>query len=106
MIPPGRGELEFHYTDVELSAPEKDRLKYKLDTVDSDWVKDAGSRRAAYYNNVSPGHYTFHAIACNKDGVWNETGGVAGVHFEAALLADLVVSRRWRFSWWSAAPAA
>jgi ligand-binding sensor domain-containing protein/signal transduction histidine kinase len=73
VIPPGRGELEFHYTTLSLSAPEKDRFKYKLDTVDSDWV-DAGSRRTAYYNNVSPGRYTFHAIACNKDGVWNETG--------------------------------
>ncbi|HXT13608.1 MAG TPA: two-component regulator propeller domain-containing protein [Candidatus Angelobacter sp.] len=73
VIPPGRGELEFHYAALSLSAPEKNRFKYKLDSVDSDWV-DAGARRTAYYNNVSPGRYTFHVIGCNKDGIWNETG--------------------------------
>jgi signal transduction histidine kinase len=89
VIPPGRGELEFHYTTLSLSAPEKDRFKYKLDTVDSDWV-DAGSRRAAYYNNVAPGHYTFHAIACNKDGIWNETG---------ASLVFILKPHYWQ-TWW------
>jgi ligand-binding sensor domain-containing protein/signal transduction histidine kinase len=72
-IKPGRGELEFHYTALSLSAPEKVRFKYKLQNSDSDWV-DAGNRRIAYYNNLSPGQYRFHVIACNKDGVWNEIG--------------------------------
>src|SRR2546427_203100 len=30
LIPPGRGELEFHYTALSFSAPEKNRFKYKL----------------------------------------------------------------------------
>jgi ligand-binding sensor domain-containing protein/signal transduction histidine kinase len=78
-VQPGYGELEFHYTALCLSAPEKVRFKYKLEGVDSDWV-DAGNRRTAYYNNISPGKYDFHVIACNKDGIWNETG--ASVPFE------------------------
>src|SRR6185437_899791 len=89
VIPPGRGELEFHYTTLSLSAPEKDRFKYKLDSVDSEWV-DAGSRRTAYYNNVSPGHYTFHVAACNKDGIWNESG---------ASLAFILKPHYWQ-TWW------
>jgi signal transduction histidine kinase len=28
----------------------------------------------ANYSFVPPGNYTFHVIACNNDGVWNETG--------------------------------
>lgn len=70
---PGRGELEFHYAALSLVAPERNRFKYKLDGSDTDWI-DAGSRRTAYYNNLSPGHYVFHVIACNKDGAWNAIG--------------------------------
>src|SRR5207248_6861344 len=69
-IPPGRGELEFHYTALSLTAPEKNRFKYQLEGFDLDWM-DAGTRRVAYYNNLRPGGYRFHVIACNNDGVWN-----------------------------------
>jgi ligand-binding sensor domain-containing protein/signal transduction histidine kinase len=77
-IPPGRGELEIHYTALSLQAAEKNRFRYKLDGVDPDWF-DAGTRRIAYYNNLSPGRYAFHVVACNNDGVWNQE--VATVHF-------------------------
>ncbi len=72
-IPPGRGELEIHYTALSFRASEKNRFKYKLEGVDPDWV-DAGTRRIAYYNNLGPGHYNFRVIACNNDGVWNLLG--------------------------------
>src|SRR5205807_3804320 len=73
IIPPGKGDLEFHYTALSFRAPEKNRFKYKLEGVDSDWV-DAGTRRIAYYNNIKPRAYTFHVIGCNNDGVWNDLG--------------------------------
>lgn len=72
-IPPGRGELEFHYTTLSFREPTKNRFKYKLKGVDSDWV-NAGPRRAAYYNNLAPGTYTFHVMGCNSDGRWNTVG--------------------------------
>lgn len=72
-IPPGRGELEFRYTALSFTAPEKNQFKYKLEGIDPDWV-EAGSRRSAFYNNVSPGDYRFHVIACNNDGAWNSSG--------------------------------
>ncbi|MDB6025711.1 MAG: putative two-component system sensor kinase [Verrucomicrobiales bacterium] len=70
-IPAGRGELEFHYAALSFPASEKNRFKYKLAGVDPDWV-EAGTRRVAYYNNIGPGSYLFHVIACNNDGVWTE----------------------------------
>lgn len=70
IIPPGKGEVEIHFTALSLSAPEKNRFKYKLDGIDSDWV-DVGSRRFAYYNNLRPGDYRFHVMASNNDGIWN-----------------------------------
>ncbi len=70
---PGKGQLEFEFTALSLVSPEKIRFKYKLEGFDKDWA-DAGTRRAAYYTNISPGEYRFTVIACNNDGVWNYNG--------------------------------
>lgn len=79
-LPPGRGELEIHYTALSFVNPEKVRFKYRLEGYDKDWV-DADTRRVAYYTNLPPGNYKFRVIACNNDGVWNE----AGASFELYL---------------------
>lgn len=72
-LQPGRGELEFHYTALSFTVPEKIRFRYKLEGLDPDWV-EADNRRSAFYNYVPPGNYTFRVIAGNKDGVWNAVG--------------------------------
>ncbi len=72
-IPPGKGELEFHYTALSYLAPERVRFRYRLEGFDRDWV-DAGTRRVAYYTNLPPGRYVFRVSASNNDGVWNEAG--------------------------------
>jgi transcriptional regulator with PAS, ATPase and Fis domain/ligand-binding sensor domain-containing protein len=79
-MPPGRGNLEIHYTGLSLVAPEKVRFKYQLEGYDQEWV-DAGARRVAYYTNIPPGAYRFRVRAMNNDGVWNE----AGATFEFSL---------------------
>ena len=89
-IPPGRGELEFHYTALSLQAPEKNRFKYMLEGVDSGW-NDAGTERQVHYSHVGPGTYYFRVLACNNDGVWNEKGAALALRVAAAFLADLVV---------------
>ena len=72
-VPPGQGELEFHYDATSFIAPQKMLFRYRLEGYDRDWV-DAGSRRLAFYTNLKPGRYTFRVLAANADGVWNETG--------------------------------
>lgn len=71
--PPGTKDLEFHYTALSFLVPGRVLFKYKLEGYDHEWI-DAGTRRAAYYTNLSHGDYEFQVIACNNDGVWNETG--------------------------------
>jgi len=73
MVPPGRGELEVHFTALNLQAPEETRFQYKLQGVDRDWV-DAGSRRMANSPHVPAGEYEFRVKACNRDVVWNTEG--------------------------------
>jgi ligand-binding sensor domain-containing protein/two-component sensor histidine kinase len=72
-LAPGQSRFEFHYTGLSFIAPQKVRFRYKLVGFDRDWI-DAGSRRTAYYTNLAPGEYRFRVLACNNDGVWNETG--------------------------------
>jgi ligand-binding sensor domain-containing protein/two-component sensor histidine kinase len=73
LYPPGKGDLEFHYTALSYIAPQKVLFKYKLDGYDDKWI-DAGNRRVAYYTNIPPGQYSFIVKACNNDGIWNEKG--------------------------------
>jgi signal transduction histidine kinase/CheY-like chemotaxis protein len=74
VLPPGRGELEFHYTAIAFGSPETVRFKYKLEGFDSDWI-DADTRRVAFYTNIPPGRYQFRVavqgatLAANPDGI-------------------------------------
>jgi signal transduction histidine kinase/ligand-binding sensor domain-containing protein len=66
-------DVEIDYTALSLSAPEKVQFRYRLERHDKDW-QDAGTRRAAFYNDLAPGSYRFQVIASNNDGIWNTTG--------------------------------
>jgi ligand-binding sensor domain-containing protein len=71
-------QLEIHYTALNYAAPNEVRFKYRLDGRETAWT-EVGNTRAAYYSQVPPGQYRFHVIACNEDGVWNETGSAFDV---------------------------
>jgi ligand-binding sensor domain-containing protein/signal transduction histidine kinase len=66
-------DIEIDYTALSLAEPRKVRFRYKLEGFDSDW-QDAGTRRQAFYTNLRPHLYSFRVLACNNDGVWNESG--------------------------------
>jgi streptogramin lyase len=72
-VPPGKGELEFHFAGLSYIAPQKMLFRYRLDGYDKEWV-DAGNRRMAFYTNLKPGHYEFQVMAANADGIWNRAG--------------------------------
>lgn len=72
-LPPLRGELEIDYTALSFTVPRRVGFRYKLEGYEEEW-QDVGTRRQAFYNNLSPGRYRFRVIASNHDGVWNETG--------------------------------
>src|SRR5262249_5829165 len=65
--------LEVDYTGLSFVVPQKVRFRYKLEGHDNEW-QDSQGRRQAFYTNLGPGSYTFHVIASNNDGVWNEMG--------------------------------
>ena len=75
VLPPGTHHVELHFDAIELSSPEKVRLQYRLDGVDSEWL-DAGPPAHAIYTSIPTGTHQFHVRACNGDGIWDRTGSV------------------------------
>jgi signal transduction histidine kinase len=88
--------LEFRYTGLSFTAPEKVRFRFRLAGVDRDWV-EAGTQRAAVYQYLPPGEYVFQVTACNNDGVWNPAG---------ARVAFVVEPFVWQTWWFRMAAAA
>jgi signal transduction histidine kinase len=88
-VSPGRHRIEFEFTGLSFVAPEKVRFKWRLNNFDSGWAKES-EQRVATYSYIPPGSYTFQVIACNNDGVWNETG---------ASLAFEVLPYFWQTTW-------
>ncbi len=92
VFPAGTADFEFNYAALSFRSPEKNRFKFKLEGLDSQWT-DAGNRRTAYYNNIRPGNYLFRVMGCNSDGVWNETHG---------KLAFVLLPHFWQTKWFTA----
>lgn len=71
----GITDFQFRFTAPTFLYPEKIKFKYRLEGFDRDWIFLApGKERAALYNNLEPGTYTFKVIAANSEGVWNRNG--------------------------------
>jgi uncharacterized membrane protein YphA (DoxX/SURF4 family) len=77
--------LQFNYTALSLTDPDRVFFKYMLEGLDENWV-DAGTQRQASYTNLRPGAYRFRVIACNNDGVWNEAGDSFSFEVQSAFL--------------------
>ncbi len=94
-ISPGNQRLEVHYNGLSFTAPGKVRFKYKLAKLEREWV-DAGKNRSVQFSYLPPGNYKFHVIACNNDGLWNETGATLSFtllpYFWQTLWFRIVVS--------------
>jgi len=76
-LKPHTRTIQFGYAGLSLTDPRKVRFRYRLDGFDDRW-QEVGTRHNAFYTNLRPGHYQFHVLASNNDGVWNETGDHIG----------------------------
>ena len=72
-IGPGHRRWEFRYTGLSFSAPEGVRFRIRLEGLDHEWA-EVGDSRTASFNLLQPGSYIFEVRACNRDGIWNQTG--------------------------------
>lgn len=89
VMEPGQTKIEFRYTGISFSAPQKIRFHYMLEGFDDHW-KDAGEERLVQFTNLAPGNYRFWVKAVNNAGVWNEEGAFVGI---------MVLPSFWE-TWW------
>jgi ligand-binding sensor domain-containing protein/signal transduction histidine kinase len=77
-------KIEFVYTALSFTAPDKVRFKRQLLGFDEAWVED-GTTRSAIYPRLPPGRYQFRFTACNNDGLWNDEPAWVSFEVEPAL---------------------
>jgi signal transduction histidine kinase len=73
VVPPGHKHYDFTFTALSFDAGDRARFRYQLAGFDPAWV-EADTHRTAHYGHLPPRSYTFHVIACNNEGVWNDVG--------------------------------
>jgi ligand-binding sensor domain-containing protein len=62
--------LNIEFTSLDYIDLSKNKYAYRLDGFDPDYVYT--SQHFAYYNNLTPGKYTFLLKAANSNGIWQE----------------------------------
>jgi len=78
VLPAGTNHLQVDFGAVEISSPEKIRMQYRLDDVDTEWL-DAGRDPHAIYSTLSPGTHVLRIRACNRSGIWDRQGVVFSI---------------------------
>jgi len=89
IIAPGRHYVQFRFTGLSFTAPERVRFQWQLEGLEPNWV-DGGNQRSVSYSYLPPGKYTFKVRAGNSDGIWNQTG---------AAFSFRVLPHFWE-TWW------
>ncbi|MGY6647707.1 two-component regulator propeller domain-containing protein [Wenyingzhuangia sp. IMCC45574] len=65
--------IEFTFSSLHYSNPEKNNYKYKLEGFEEHWQYSKGNeRRFATYTNLPPGKYTFKVFGSNSSGIWSK----------------------------------
>jgi len=89
VVPAEAERLEFHFTSLNLAAPERALFRYQLEGHESS-LSEPGASREARFSNLPPGEFRFHVMAANEDGLWNEAG---------CAIRVIVLPPFWR-TWW------
>ena len=83
--------VELEFSAMDMTAPEKNRYKYRLEGFSDTWVETDWRNRRATYTNLRPGNYTFKVMTTNRDGVWSN---------HVATLEIVVLPPPWN-TWWA-----
>ena len=57
--------MEWHFTGLSFSAPERIRFRYQLEGLDAEWV-EAGTRRTVFYSYVPPGNEAWPFVGSKR----------------------------------------
>ncbi|WP_225035260.1 two-component regulator propeller domain-containing protein [Winogradskyella sp. SM1960] len=83
--------ISFNLVAEHTSAPAKNKIAYKLEGFNKDWVETDEGKSAVTYTNLSDGTYTLKIKSANGDGIWSDS----------TKSLTLVVLPLWYQTWWS-----
>lgn len=83
--------ISFDLAVKHTSVPSKNKLAYKLEGFNDNWIEESTGRTTVTYTNLSAGNYMFRIKAANSDGVWSNT--------DKQLSIEILPP--WYNTWWS-----
>lgn len=82
--------FSFEFSALSYASPERNRYRYRLEGLESNWNETDSSRRSATYTTLAPGGYVFRVQGSNNRGVWNEKGAAIRIR----------ILPPWWSTWW------
>jgi ligand-binding sensor domain-containing protein/signal transduction histidine kinase len=82
--------FSLQFSALSFADPERNRYRYKLEGLETQWNETDSSHRSATYTTLRPGDYIFRVQGRANRGAWNENG--AGVRIR--------VLPPWWSTWW------
>lgn len=73
-----QNSFSFRLAALSYQAPKMNKLMYKLDGFDEEWLT-VGESPLVTYSNLRYGNYVFRVKASNSDGIWNQNETVLHV---------------------------
>lgn len=90
--------VEFLFSALNLTAPERTAVRYRLEGFDSDW-QSAGTARQLVYPRLYPGEYILQIDAADEEGQWNRPGEGEADAQSDAMLTIIVEPFWWQTLW-------
>jgi signal transduction histidine kinase/AraC-like DNA-binding protein/ligand-binding sensor domain-containing protein len=79
------------FSAMDMTSPEKNLYRHKLEGFDADWIETDFKNRIASYTNLNPGSYVLKVKASNQHGVWSDREKVLHVR---------ILPPPWK-TWWA-----
>ncbi|MDW5289696.1 two-component regulator propeller domain-containing protein [Formosa sp. PL04] len=83
--------ISFNLAVKHTSVPSKNKLAFKLEGFNNNWIEEPTGKTTVTYTNLSAGDYVFRVKAANGDGVWSNTDKQLSIK----------ILPPWYNTWWS-----
>lgn len=83
--------ISFNTIVQHSTSPSKNKIAYKLEGFNTDWIEKSLGKTTVTYTNLSAGHYVFKVKGANGDGVWSEN----------ITTLNIAILPPWYLTWWS-----
>lgn len=83
--------ISFNLAVKHTSKPLKNKIAFKLEGFNENWIEKSTGKTSVTYTNLSAGDYIFRIKAANGDGIWSTTEKTLNVR----------ILPLWYNTWWS-----